>query len=106
MSIAVTIKAILLPRDPAPSKVATITISFEIKPAVIGIPPSDSRAIIQNIQVVNTSGSKTVDFYIYDASANVTYLAAHGSITGPTTCNFAKGPIVLEENDIISAQSS
>jgi hypothetical protein len=68
--------------------------------------PDDSRAIIQNIQVVNTSGSKTVDFYIYDASANVTYLAAHGSISGPTTCNFAKGPLVLEENDVISAQSS
>ena len=68
--------------------------------------PDDSRAIIQNIQVVNTSGSKTVDFYIYDASANVTYLAAHGSISGPTTCNFAKGPIVLEENDVLKAQSS
>ena len=68
--------------------------------------PSDSRAIIQNIQVVNETGSKTVQFFIYDASANVTYLAAHGSISGPTTCNFAKGPIVLEENDIISAQTT
>jgi len=68
--------------------------------------PSDSRAIIQNIQVVNETGSKTVQFSIYDASANVTYLAAHGSISGPTTCNFAKGPIVLEENDIISAQTT
>lgn len=68
--------------------------------------PEDSRAIIQNMQVVNESGSKVVQFFIYDASANVTYLAAHGSITGPTICNFAKGPIVLEENDILSAQSS
>ena len=68
--------------------------------------PDDSRAIIQNMQVVNESGSKVVQFFIYDASANVTYIAAHGSITGPTICNFAKGPIVLEENDILSAQSS
>ena len=68
--------------------------------------PSDSRAIIQNIQVVNETGSKTVQFFIYDASANVTYLAAHGSITGPTICNFAKGPIVLEESDELKAQSS
>ena len=68
--------------------------------------PSDSRAIIQNMQVVNESGSKVVQFFIYDASANTTYIAAHGSITGPTICNFAKGPIILEENDVISAQSS
>jgi hypothetical protein len=31
---------------------------------------------------------------------------AHGSITGPTICNFAKGPIVLEESDVLKAQSS
>ena len=68
--------------------------------------PTDSRAIIQNIQVANETGSKTVKFYVYDYSANVDYLVAHGSISGPTTCNFAKGPIVLEENDILKAQSS
>ena len=68
--------------------------------------PSDSRAIVQNIQVANELGSKTVQFFITDASANATYIVAHGSITGPTTCNFAKGPIILEENDILKAQVS
>lgn len=68
--------------------------------------PSDSRSIIQNIQLTNESGSKIVKFYVTDASANVDYLVAHGSITGPTVCNFAKGPIVLEENDVLKAQSS
>ena len=68
--------------------------------------PSDSRAIIQNIQITNETGSKVVKVYVEDSSANVTYLVAHGSITGPTICNFAKGPIVLEENDVLSAQSS
>lgn len=68
--------------------------------------PSDSRAIIQNIQFTNESGSKEVKVYVTDFSANVQYLVAHGSISGPTICNFAKGPIVLEENDVLSAQSS
>lgn len=68
--------------------------------------PDDVRSIIQNIQITNESGSKVVKVYVYDASANVDYLVAHGSISGPTICNFAKGPIILEENDVISAQSS
>jgi hypothetical protein len=68
--------------------------------------PSDSRAIVQNIQVANELGSKTVQFFITDASANATYIVAHGSISGPTTCNFAKGPIILEENDLLKAQTS
>ena len=68
--------------------------------------PSNSRAIIQNIQVANDLGSRTVQFLIYDSSANVEYIVAHGSISGPTTCNFAKGPIILEENDLLKAQTS
>src|SRR6056300_1899855 len=68
--------------------------------------PSDSRAIIQNIQITNETGSKDVKVYVEDSSASTTYLVAHGSISGPTICNFAKGPIVLEENDILKAQSS
>ena len=68
--------------------------------------PSDSRAIIQNIQITNETGDKVVKVYVEDSSANTTYLVAHGSITGPTICNFAKGPIILEENDVLSAQSS
>ena len=68
--------------------------------------PSNSRAIIQNIQIANEIGNKTVQFLIYDSSANVEYIVAHGSISGPTTCNFAKGPIILEENDLLKAQTS
>ena len=68
--------------------------------------PNDCRSIIQNIQITNETGSKDVKVYVYDASANVDYLVAHGSISGPTICNFAKGPIVLEESDVLKAQSS
>ena len=68
--------------------------------------PNDCRSIIQNIQITNETGSKDVKVYVEDSSASTTYLVAHGSISGPTICNFAKGPIILEENDVLSAQSS
>ena len=58
-----------------------------------------ARAIIQNIQITNESGNKVVKAYIYDNSAAATYTVAYADITGPTICNIAKGPIVLEEND-------
>jgi hypothetical protein len=58
-----------------------------------------ARAIIQNIQITNESGNKVVKAYIYDNSAAATYTIAYADITGPTICNIAKGPIVLEEND-------
>jgi len=60
-----------------------------------------ARAIIQNIQITNTGGSKIVQASIYDNSASTTYLVAYASISGPTICNIAKGPIILEENDSI-----
>jgi len=60
-----------------------------------------ARAIIQNIQITNTGGSKVVQASIYDNSASTTYLVAYASISGPTICNIAKGPIILEENDSI-----
>jgi hypothetical protein len=58
-----------------------------------------ARAIIQNIQITNESGSKTVKAYIYDNSASTTYTIACEDITGAIISNIAKGPIVLEEND-------
>lgn len=58
-----------------------------------------ARAIIQNIQITNESGSKTVKAYIYDNSASITYTIACEQISGATISNIAKGPIVLEEND-------
>ena len=68
--------------------------------------PSDSRAIVQNIQVVNESGSKTVKIFITDSSASTTYQVGYASITGPTTCNMAKGPLILEESDILLLQTT
>jgi len=56
--------------------------------------------------VTNTGGSKNVQSYIIDASATTTYQIAYAAISGPTICNIAKGPIILEENDILLLESS
>ena len=55
---------------------------------------------IQNIQVTNESGSKILKVSINDDSVSTVYQIAYASITGPTICNLASGPIVLEEGDI------
>lgn len=60
-----------------------------------------ARAVIQNIQITNEAGSKNVKVYIYDSSTSSTNTIAFASISGPTICNLAKGPIVLEENDAL-----
>ena len=68
--------------------------------------PTNANAIIQNIQITNQSGSKTVTARITDNSATTSYIVAHASISGPTICNIAKGPIILEESDSISLEST
>ena len=68
--------------------------------------PSNSRAIIQNIQVTNESGSKVLKASVTDSSASVTYQIAYASISGPTICNIASGPIVLEESDALKLAST
>jgi len=68
--------------------------------------PSNGRAIIQNIQIVNESGNKTVKIFITDSSASTTYQVAYASITGATTCNMAKGPLILEEGDSLLLQTT
>ena len=68
--------------------------------------PSNARAIIQNIQITNESGSKVVKSSVTDSSASTDYQIAYASISGPTICNIAKGPVVLEENDILKIESS
>ena len=69
--------------------------------------PSNARAIIQNIQVTNETGSKIVKAKINDSSnSNTSNLIAYASITGPTICNIAKGPIILEENDVLTLETS
>lgn len=65
-----------------------------------------SRAVVQNIQITNEGGSKNVKVYVYDSSASSTNVIAFASISGPTICNLAKGPIVLEENDAILIETT
>jgi hypothetical protein len=73
---------------------------------VVYTSPSNSRAIIQNIQITNESGSKILQASIDDASTSTTYQIAYASISGPTICNIAKGPIVLEESDSLLLQTN
>jgi len=68
--------------------------------------PSNANAIIQNIQITNESGSKIVTSKIFQHATSTTYQIAYASITGPTICNLAKGPIVLKELDTISLAST
>jgi len=68
--------------------------------------PSNANAIIQNIQITNESGSKTVRARVTDSSASTSFVIAFASVSGPTFCNLAKGPIILEESDSISLESS
>ena len=68
--------------------------------------PSNARAIIQNIQITNESGSKVVKSSVTDSSASTDYQIAYADISGPTICNIAKGPVVLEENDVLKIESS
>jgi hypothetical protein len=68
--------------------------------------PSNANAIVQNIQITNTSGDKNVNARIVDSSASTSYIVAYASITGPTICNLAKGPIILEESDSITLDTS
>lgn len=68
--------------------------------------PSNSRSIVQNIQITNESGSKIVIVSVTDSSASTDYQIAYASITGPTICNLASGPVVLEEGDILKIASS
>lgn len=68
--------------------------------------PADSRAVVQNIQITNESGSKNVKVSVTDNSASTTYQIAYASISGPTICNVAKGPVILEESDILKIETS
>ena len=68
--------------------------------------PANANAIVQNIQVTNQSGGKTVKAHVTDNSASTSFIVSYASITGPTICNLAKGPIILEESDSIALESS
>ena len=68
--------------------------------------PSDSRAIIQNIQYTNESGTTQVQVYVTDSSASTTYEINHNSVSANQTYNAALGPVVLEESDILKIQAN
>ena len=68
--------------------------------------PTNANAIVQNIQITNQSGSKNVTARVTDFSASTSYIVAYAAVTGPTICNIAKGPIILEESDSISLEST
>ena len=68
--------------------------------------PSDSRAIIQNIQYTNESGTTQVQVYITDNSASTTYEINHNSLSSNQTYNAALGPVILEESDILKIQAN
>jgi len=68
--------------------------------------PSNANAIIQNVQLTNTGGSKNVTTRVTDNSASTSFIVAYASITGPTICNVAKGPIILEENDVLTLETT
>ena len=67
--------------------------------------PSDSRAIIQNIQLTNESGTTQVQVYVYDSSAATEYEISHDSVGANETVNMAKGPVILEESDVLRVQA-
>ena len=78
----------------------------DTSPVSVYTVPSDSRAIVQNIQVTIESGTKIVKATVTDSSATTDYQIAYASITGPNISNIANGPIVLEENDVLKIESS
>ena len=68
--------------------------------------PSDSRAIIQNIQVANDlTNNINVDIYVHDSSVTTDYVVGHDTLGVKETTNLAKGPLILEENDYIFARA-
>ena len=67
--------------------------------------PSNARAIIQNIQYTNETGTVQVQVYVTDSSASTTYEISHSSVSANSTTNAALGPIILEENDILKIQA-
>ena len=68
--------------------------------------PANTTALVKNIQVTNEAGSKIVKVLVNDDSASTEYQIAYASINGPTICNLAKAPIVLESGDILKIQTT
>jgi capsular polysaccharide biosynthesis protein len=68
--------------------------------------PTNTTALVKNIQLTNESGSKIVKVLVNDSSASTDYQIAYASISGATICNLAKAPIVLESGDILKIETT
>jgi hypothetical protein len=60
-----------------------------------------ARAVIQNIQLTNASGTHAVQVYLYKNANSTTVEFSHENMSANETFNFCKGPIVLQEGDAI-----
>jgi len=64
-----------------------------------------SRAIIQNVQCLNTSTAAIiVQSKFLDSSASTTYQISTESLSAGTTTNIATGVLILEESDALKIQ--
>lgn len=63
--------------------------------------PAGVKALVKTIQCTNHTGNTNVEIFITDTSATLTIEIAHVTMAARNTENFAKGTIVLDENDII-----
>jgi len=64
-----------------------------------------ARAIIQNIQFANSTGTHTVSAYVYSYANSTTIKISINDIAAKTSFNLAYGPIVLQENDALLLSS-
>ena len=60
-----------------------------------------ARAIIQNIQLTNGSGTHAVQVYLYKDANSTTVEFSHANMSANETLNFCKGPVILQERDAI-----
>ena len=60
-----------------------------------------ARAIIQNIQLTNGSGTHVVQVYLYKDANSTTVEFSHANMSANETLNFCKGPVILQERDAI-----
>ena len=69
--------------------------------------PSESRAIIQNIQVANVGGSNVeLKGFVYDTSASRAFQFAEQTINTGTSRSLNNGTIILEESDKLQLQAA
>jgi len=64
-----------------------------------------ARAIIQNIQFANSTGTHTVSAYVYSYSNSTTIQIGINDIAAKTSFNLASGPIILQERDALLLSS-